>query len=79
MVFERKRFAWAMLAAVLVFSVPSTSQACFDWLCPWNWFRQPAVTYAPVSTVNYALACGTCAPTTTYMPVTAYRTVYRRP
>ncbi len=77
MLLERKQIAWAVLASVLVVGVPSTSQAFFDWLCPCNWFRRPATTYAPVSTANYAPAPSTCAPTTTYMPVTAYRTVYQ--
>lgn len=78
MVLRRKQVTWCLLAMLVILSVPSTSQACafLDCLWPWNWCRRPAVAYAP--TAGYAApACGSCAPTTTYMPVTAYRTVYQ--
>ncbi len=74
----RKRFLVCSVLAALVFAEVSAGQAC-DCLWPWNWFRRPAAAYSPATYASpvAAPACGSCAPVTTYMPVTAYRTVYQ--
>ncbi|NUQ65688.1 MAG: hypothetical protein HUU20_24725 [Pirellulales bacterium] len=72
---ERKHILWSVLAATVLTAAPA-AQAC-DCLWPWNWFRQPATAMAPVTYASPAPACGSCAPVTTYMPITAYRTVYQ--
>lgn len=74
---QRRHLVWSVLA-VLMLANTSTGQAC-DCLWPWNWCRRPTAAYAPATYAAPAAApaCGPCVPATTYMPVTAYRTVYQ--